>query len=36
MGYTGIAKSAAYEALKTEGRFADHLSEADGFITYKP
>lgn len=32
----GIGKSAAYAALKPDGRFAKHLSEAGGFIMFKP
>lgn len=31
-----VGHSAAYEALKADGRFAEHLSEVGGFITYKP
>lgn len=32
----GIGKSAAYDALRTDGRLAAHLSEAGGFINFKP
>lgn len=32
----GIRQSAAYDALKPDGRFCEHLSEAGGFITFKP
>lgn len=31
-----VAKSAAYDALKPDGKFSAHLSEAGGFITFKP
>lgn len=34
--HTGVGQSAAYEALKPDGRFSGHLSEAGGFITFKP
>jgi hypothetical protein len=28
--------SAAYNALKADGRFGEHLSEADGLLSWKP
>lgn len=31
-----VGNSAAYDALKLDGRFGEHLSEAGGFITFKP
>lgn len=31
----GIGTTAAYAALKPDGRFADHLSEASGFLTFR-
>lgn len=31
-----VGHSAAYDALKPAGRFSEHLSEAGGFITFKP
>jgi len=36
MEETGCQKSAAYNALKATGRFGEHLSEADGILTWKP
>jgi hypothetical protein len=33
---TGVGQSAAYDALKPDGRFSEHLSESGGFITFKP
>lgn len=31
----GIGRSAAYAAIKPDGRFGDHLSECGGFITFR-
>lgn len=33
---TEASPSSIYLALKTDGRFADHLSESGGFYTFKP
>ena len=33
---TGCGHSAAYNALKLGGRFAEHLQEQDGLLTWKP
>ena len=33
---TGAGKSACYNALKLDGRFACHLKESDGLLTWKP
>lgn len=33
---TGISRAGAYAALNADGRFAEHLSEAGGFINFRP
>lgn len=33
---TGFTKTAAYNALKLDGRFKAHLAEADGLLTWTP
>jgi hypothetical protein len=35
-GRTGAGKSACYNALKTDGRFRQHLTEIDGLLTWTP
>lgn len=36
MSHARVAKSAAYEALKLDGKFARNLSETGGFMIFKP
>jgi hypothetical protein len=36
MEQTGLAKTACYQALKLEGKFAPNLSEQNGLLNFKP
>ena len=33
---TGAKRTACYNALKSDGRFAKHLRERDGLLSWKP
>jgi DNA-binding phage protein len=36
MEQTGLGKTACYQALKLDGKFAQNLFEQDGLLNFKP